>query len=108
MSVIPEPVLEDAARRFALLGDPTRLRLVRHLHDHGESSVGDLAGAIGASLPNASQQLNRLLIGGLLKRRRDGRTVLYSIGDPTIEALCTIVCGQVTGSDGQMPVERGA
>jgi DNA-binding transcriptional ArsR family regulator len=108
MSVIPESVLEDAARRFSLLGDPTRLRLVRHLHDHGESSVGDLAAAIGASLPNASQQLNRLLIGGILKRRRDGRAVLYSIADPTIEALCSIVCDQIRATVGILPSEGGA
>lgn len=94
-SVVPEQVLEEAARRFALLSDPTRLKVVDALHRAGELNVGDVAAAVEASGPNVSQHLARLLGGGIVRRRRDGRTVLYSIADPTIEALCSIVCESV-------------
>jgi len=90
--VVPDELLESAARRFALLSDPTRLRVVSALHDAGEISVGALAEQAGIPLANASQHLNRLAQGGIVARRRVGTSVLYRIDDPTIEALCDIVC----------------
>ena len=95
MAVVPDSVLDEAARRFFLLGDPTRLRLVNVLHDAGEATVQALAEATGTSVANASQHLGRLYLGGIVRRRRDGRTVRYRIADPTIEALCQIVCESV-------------
>lgn len=96
MEMVPEFVLDEAARRFALLGDPTRLRLVSTLHAREvECSVGELAEAAGISMPNASQHLGRLLNGGIVKRRRAGKAVLYSIADDTIESICDIVCASV-------------
>ena len=94
--VVPEQVLEEAARRFALLGEPTRLRVVNALHQAGELSVGEVATAAGASVPNISQHLARLLAGGVVRRRREGRAILYSIADKTIEDLCSIVCASVS------------
>lgn len=95
MSVIPDPMLEDVARRFSLLGDPTRLRVVRSLHDRGECSVQEVALTAGISMANASQHLLRLHDGGIVSRRRVGRSVRYMIADPTIEALCRTVCAGI-------------
>lgn len=95
MTFIPDSMLEEVARRFSLLGDPTRLRVVRALHDRGESSVQEIAAAAGISLANASQHLVRLREGGLVSRRRAGKSVRYQISDPTIEALCRSVCDSV-------------
>lgn len=92
MSVIPDTMIEDVARRFALLGDPTRLRIVRVLHDIGESSVQEVAAAAGITLANTSQHLVRLYDGAIVSRRRAGKSVRYQIADPTIEALCRTVC----------------
>lgn len=92
MSVIPDTMIDDVARRFSLLGDPTRLRIVRVLHDHGESSVQEVAAAAGITLANASQHLVRLYDGAVVSRRRVGKSVRYQIADPTIEALCRTVC----------------
>jgi ArsR family transcriptional regulator len=90
--VVPDVLLQEAARRFSLLSDPTRLRLVSSLHDAGEVSVGGLAELTGVPLASVSQHLNRLAHGGIVSRRREGTSVLYRISDPTIEALCDIVC----------------
>ncbi len=95
MTVIPDVMLEDVARRFALLGDPTRLRVVRALHDRGEVSVQEVAAAVGISPANASQHLARLREGAIVSRRRTGKSVRYQIADPTIEALCRTVCDSV-------------
>jgi ArsR family transcriptional regulator len=92
MPVVPDRLLELAASRFALLADPTRLRVVSVLHDAGEVSVGGLAELTGVPVASVSQHLNRLAQGGIVARRRHGTSVLYRIDDPTIEALCDIVC----------------
>lgn len=94
-SVIPDAVLDEVARRFSLLGDPTRLRVVRALHDRGECSVQEVAETAGTTVANASQHLARLHAGGMVARRRDGKSVRYRIADPTIEALCRTVCDSV-------------
>jgi DNA-binding transcriptional ArsR family regulator len=93
--VVPDPLLEEVAHLFALLGDPTRLRLLSRLHDDGELAVGELAERASVSLPNVSQHLNRLAAAGVLIRRRDGRTVRYRIADPRLEELCDLVCSRV-------------
>jgi DNA-binding transcriptional ArsR family regulator len=102
MAVIPDSFLEDVARRFALLGDPTRLKIVSVLHEGGEATVGEIAEAAGTSVANASQHLQRLAAGGIVGRRRDGQAVCYRIIDETIEQLCTIVCGSVTRRQRQL------
>jgi ArsR family transcriptional regulator len=100
MPVVPDGLLEEAATRFALLSDPTRLRIVSALHDAGEVSVGSLSTLTGIPVASVSQHLNRLAHGGLVARRREGTSVKYRIADPTIEALCDIVCaGLRTGSE---------
>ncbi len=95
MPVVPDSVLEETARRFALLGDPTRLRIVSVLHECGECTVGEIAAAAGVSVGNASQHLGRLLLGGIVGRQRAGKSVRYRIVEDSIEQLCTIVCASV-------------
>lgn len=80
---------------FSLLGDSARLRLVRELHESGELSVGEVAERAGLSLANASQHLARLAEGGLVARRREGRSVRYRVADERLGQLCEIVCTSV-------------
>jgi DNA-binding transcriptional ArsR family regulator/TusA-related sulfurtransferase len=70
---------DSAAPRFALLADPTRLRIVATMVAHGEVSVGALARAAGTSSFNASAHLARLAASGLVQRRRMGTKVFYRI-----------------------------
>jgi DNA-binding transcriptional ArsR family regulator len=70
-----------------------RLRLIQLLHAR-ESSVGELAQKAGSAQPSVSKHLNALYDGGLLKRRRQGTTIFYSISDPAVLQICDIVCHQ--------------
>jgi DNA-binding transcriptional ArsR family regulator len=81
-------LIEEAAHRFALLGDPTRLRILHALIEHGELSVGAVAEATGTSRFNASAHLNRLAPAGLVARRREGSTVYYRIDDLNLPRIC--------------------
>ena len=92
---VPSHLLDEVARLFSLLGDPTRLRLLSTLHDDGELSVSELAERSGVSIANASQHLNRLATAGVVSRRRDGRSVRYAIADPRLTEICDAVCAGV-------------
>ncbi len=90
--MVPESLLDEVARRFSLLGDPTRLRILSTLHTEGELSVGELARRAGVARDNASQHLRRLTEAGLLSRRHDGPNVYYAIVDQSLEQMCDLVC----------------
>lgn len=73
-----------------VLTDPKRLMILDALR-HGERSVGELAGAIGVALPNASQHLAVMRNAGLVDSRRVGTTIIYRLAEPTIVVACDIV-----------------
>jgi DNA-binding transcriptional ArsR family regulator len=83
------------ARRFAILGDVNRLRLLDALHERGEASVSELAAAIGAGHANVSKHLNLLLGERMVGRRRAGQHALYRITDPSLIRICDEVCAGV-------------
>lgn len=86
------------ARRFAVLGEPNRLRLLDALHEREEASVGELADALGAPHANVSKHLNLLLGERMVTRRREGPRALYRIADPSLLRLCEEVCAGVRQS----------
>lgn len=81
-------VLEDAARRFALMGEPTRLRILHILMERGELTVSAIANAAGISRFNASAHLNRLGGAGLVSRRCAGTRVFYRTEDENLPRIC--------------------
>ncbi|MGH3744196.1 MAG: ArsR/SmtB family transcription factor [Mycobacteriales bacterium] len=73
-----EAQLRSAATGFALLADPTRLRLLWVLA-HGPVDVSTLAAAADVRGPATSQHLAKLRLAGLVEARRDGRRQIYSV-----------------------------
>ncbi len=69
--------------------------LLNQLNVHGEMTVQRLVEATGQRQANVSKHLGQMAGAGILSRRRDGMNVYYKIIDPTISALCLIVCGQL-------------
>ena len=86
--------LELVAARFRVLGETSRLKLIQALNG-SERSVGDLTEATGLTQANASRHLQTLTESGILKRRKHGLRVLYSIADRNIFNLCEHVCGSL-------------
>jgi DNA-binding transcriptional ArsR family regulator len=89
---IPDELVEEVTRRFGLLADPTRLRILSLLLEQEDATVSELAEEVGGTAANVSQHLSRLLSGAVVGRRRDGRTVRYSIADPSVRPLCELAC----------------
>lgn len=82
----PASILAGAADLFAILADPTRLRLVAALADR-ELCVCDLAATVGLSESAVSHQLRLLRARGLVRSRRDGRLVYYALDDEHVVGL---------------------
>ena len=87
--VTPEDA-ERLAERFKLLGDPGRLRLIYALLEAGEMCVCDLAATIEASESATSHQLRQLRLAGLVRTRKDGRTVYYRVDDTHVRLLLDV------------------
>lgn len=79
--------LEGWAGRFALLSDPTRLRLLFALHRTGGLCVSDLAAAVGMSDSSVSHALRLLRERGWVRSEREGRLVVYRLDDETVHEL---------------------
>ena len=93
--VLPFNLLEPAAERFRVLGDATRLTLIRTLLDEGELSVGDLVARLDASQANISKHLRILHGAGVVARRPEGTSAYYSVSDPSLASVCSIVCNRI-------------
>jgi len=72
-----------AAARFRALGDETRLRLLEIL-TAGERSVAALMEDTGLGQSLVSHHLRALRQAGLVRDRRDGRWVFYTIAEPAL------------------------
>ena len=92
---VPPALLDVAAERFRLLGDPVRLHLLNVLLEHGEMAVQELADATSQSHQNTSKHLRKLAEGGLVGSRRDGMHARYRVTDASVPGLCLLVCGSL-------------
>jgi len=91
---LPEPLAELIARRFRVIGEPMRIRLLDRLRE-GEATVHELTEALGASQQNVSKHLQVLLEAGIVGRRKEGNHAYYAIADESVFALCEQVCGSL-------------
>ena len=94
MEGLPKEALAQVASYFQALSEPTRLTLLNLLRG-GERSVGELAQATGFTIANVSRHLTLLAQRGLVMRESRGTSVFYRIADPSVYALCDLVCGNV-------------
>jgi DNA-binding transcriptional ArsR family regulator len=86
--------IEEAARLFATLSEPSRLRLLQVLM-RGPMMVTELVEATGMKQGNVSKQLGILYDAHLLARNREGNFIRYAIGDDTVIQLCNLVCRKI-------------
>ena len=95
MTQLPEQAIDRVANYFQALAEPTRLRILNLLRE-AEHKVGELAQACGYTAANMSRHLTVLTQQGFVKRECRGTSVYYQIADPTIYALCDLVCDRIT------------
>ncbi len=86
--------LDEAARLFAILAEPSRLKLLRTLMN-GAMTVTELIEATGMKQGNVSKHLGVLLDARFVAKEKEGNFARYAIADPKLFELCELVCGRI-------------
>jgi DNA-binding transcriptional ArsR family regulator len=94
MSKLDERALAHVAKYFKALAEPMRLKILNALQD-GEQNVSQLTELSQSTQANVSKHLSLLAQAGLVQRDSRGTSVYYRIADPSVFALCELVCGQI-------------
>ena len=82
----PEDDLYDLAELFKVFGDSTRIRILFVLFEE-EACVCDLAEALQMTQSAISHQLKILKQNKLVKGRREGKSVIYSLADDHVRTI---------------------
>ena len=100
--VIHQPVVEATRKKmqeetdyqhlaalFKMFGDGTRVKIL-HALEQNELCVCDLASLLGMTKSAVSHQLKALRLSNLVKFRRDGQVVYYSLADDHVKYILDI------------------
>ncbi|MBR5761722.1 MAG: winged helix-turn-helix transcriptional regulator [Lachnospiraceae bacterium] len=88
----------DLADLFKVFSDSTRIRILYVLMD-GEKNVSDISEAVDMNQSAVSHQLKTLKTSHLVKVRRDGKAMLYSLADDHVEAILKIGMEHISEED---------
>ena len=88
------------AALFRLLGDPTRTAILLALAQAGELRVSDIADTIQAEESTVSHALRLLRTAGVVRNRREGRHVLYTLDDDHVRRLLDLTRDHLHHVDG--------
>lgn len=102
---VPDEYVDLAADVFALLSDPTRVRIILALC-HGEHSVNQLADAVGRSQTAVSQHLAKLRWGHIVVTRQEGTRVFYRLVDEHARTLVQQAVFQAEHVVDQLPTHH--
>ena len=81
-----EDILYDLAELFKIFGDSTRIKILYVLFE-SEMCVCDIADLLGMTQSAISHQLRALKQSKLVKYRREGKTVFYSLSDGHVRTI---------------------
>lgn len=81
--------VDTTARFFRALSDPTRLKLLEFILA-GDRTSAECVEHVGISQPRVSVHLSCLVDCGYVTARRDGRKLVYSVGDPRVVDLLVL------------------
>ena len=86
-SVPPGEQLLELANFFKVFGDHTRIRILHALYSSSELCVCDLVEVLGMNQSAVSHQLRILRASKIVKYRKDGKNVYYSLDDDHVYKL---------------------
>ena len=82
-----EDQLDLTTKIFNLAGNAARLKILFLLHKEGEMCPCDLSDILDISVGGVSQHLRKLKDGGLVKDKKVGQTVFYSLVESNLEII---------------------
>lgn len=83
------------AELFKIFGDPTRIRILYAMLDT-ERCVNDIAGLLQMSQSSVSHQLRILKTSKLVKSRREGKSIFYSLDDGHVRSILSMGMEHIT------------
>lgn len=94
MSILDDDKIIDIAELFKIFGDSTRVKIINVLLD-GEKCVNDIVSLINVSQSAVSHQLRILKSSKLVKYRKDGKEIYYSLSDNHVEKIFRMGCEHI-------------
>ena len=96
----PENRLYDLAELFKVFGDSTRIRILFVLFE-AEVCVCDLAQVLGMTQSAVSHQLKILKSSKLVKNRREGKSIFYSLADDHVRTIIAMGMEHLTEDENE-------
>lgn len=90
-----EEKIYDLADLFKVFGDSTRIRILYLLLD-GEKNVSEISEGLSMNQSAVSHQLKTLRQSDLVRVKRDGKTMVYSLADDHVESILKIGMEHIT------------
>lgn len=90
-----DELLQDLGDLFKIFGDTTRIKIMYALHED-EMCVCAIAELLGMTQSAVSHQLKTLKTANLVKSRRDGKTIYYSIADDHVKTIIALGFEHIT------------
>ncbi len=84
-----EEILYDLAELFRVFGDSTRIKIMYTLFEN-ELCVNDIADILDMTQSAVSHQLRVLKANKLVKFRRDGKSIIYSLDDDHVRSILAL------------------
>lgn len=94
MELLDEDKIIDLAELYKIFGDSTRVKIVNVLIDK-ELCVGEIVNKINVSQSAVSHQLRILKASKLVKFRKDGNLMYYSLADDHVKKIFELVCEHI-------------
>lgn len=90
-----DELLQDLGDLFKIFGDTTRIKIMYALHED-EMCVCAISELLGMTQSAVSHQLKTLKTANLVKSRRDGKTIYYSIADDHVRTIIALGFEHIT------------
>ena len=87
--MLPDEEIVEITDFFKVFGDTTRLKIL-YMLEAGETSVNNISVSLGISQSVASQHLKLLRVARLVRWRKDGKNVIYSLNDDHIARILSL------------------
>lgn len=84
-----ETLLYDLAELFKIFGDSTRIKILYAMYER-ELCVNDIAGELHLSQSSVSHQLRILKTSKLVRSRREGKLIYYSLDDEHVHTILSM------------------
>lgn len=94
-------IFNDVSNFFKIIGDTTRTQILFSL-DNNEMCVCDIANTLGMSKSSISHQLSVLKENGIIKSRRSGKEVYYTLDDEHVSEVFEVALEHINHKKGEL------